>query len=90
MVRSSGHRPHQGWDLLAQPGSSPTYAICNCVIEYRHEVNKGDYGIFLVVRPTVERKPAVIAGAVIGYTGITGNAKHTSPHLHFESTPVSY
>lgn len=105
-VRSSGHKPHQGWDLIAKPGT-PAYAICDGLVEYSHQETSGDSGMCLVVRLTdpkviqkrpsglwafyahlsrilVHRKEKISEGQILAFTGITGNARGTEPHLHFE------
>jgi murein DD-endopeptidase MepM/ murein hydrolase activator NlpD len=41
-VRSSGHKPHQGWDLYATVGT-PVYAVMDGQVAYAE--SHGDYGL---------------------------------------------
>ena len=108
LVRSSGTKVHQGWDLYAVPGT-PFYAITEGVVEYT--ANQGDYGLQLCLRLndaavkeyarnrfidqlyafyghlmfTFKQAGALVAeGEQLGFTGNSGNAANTPPHLHFE------
>jgi murein DD-endopeptidase MepM/ murein hydrolase activator NlpD len=99
MVRNGGTRAHQGWDLLAMPGT-PVYAVGNGVIEsvsnhseYGHTVllrlENAPYWVFYahLERSVVTIGARVKARSVIGYTGMTGNARGLAPseaHLHIE------
>jgi peptidoglycan LD-endopeptidase LytH len=47
LVRSSGTKVHQGWDLYATPGTS-AYAITEGVVEFT--ANQGDYGLQLCLK----------------------------------------
>lgn len=47
MVRNGGKRPHQGWDLLAYPGTL-CYAVADGVVA--SVSNSGDYGKTIVIR----------------------------------------
>nr|WP_295872726.1 peptidoglycan DD-metalloendopeptidase family protein [uncultured Chitinophaga sp.] len=98
--RKSGK--HQGLDLYVPQGSN-VYACVNGTISnyyysesYGHTVTlNGDYGgsnyyffyAHLQCRPLFEPGDNVHAGAIIGYSGKTGNAKDLraeQEHLHFE------
>jgi murein DD-endopeptidase MepM/ murein hydrolase activator NlpD len=46
-VRSSGRKPHQGWDLYADVGT-PVYSVADGQVEYVE--NRGDYGLQICVR----------------------------------------
>lgn len=46
-VRSSGTKPHQGWDLYAEIGT-PVYAVGPGVVEYAE--TRGDYGNQICLR----------------------------------------
>jgi murein DD-endopeptidase MepM/ murein hydrolase activator NlpD len=46
-VRSSGARPHQGWDLYA-PVGTPVHAVTAGVVEYSE--TRGDYGTQVCIR----------------------------------------
>lgn len=100
MVRNGGQRAHQGWDLLAYPGTR-CYAVADGVVKAGVQ---GDYGNFIILEfehrdkvlfafyahmsLTVARYgQRVAAGEWIGLTGNTGNAstmKGDDQHLHFE------
>lgn len=45
MVREGGKRAHQGWDLLAYPGT-PVYAVADGTIKFANP--RGDYGLLIV------------------------------------------
>jgi hypothetical protein len=88
-----GHT-HQGNDIFAPPGT-PIYASFDGVVthgsggiagNYYYLVGKQGY-IFGAHLSKFGKKGRVRAGEVIGYVGDTGNAKGTSPHLHFEWHP---
>lgn len=101
MVRNGGARAHQGWDLAA-PVGTPVFAIRpGRIVDVRDEGDYGVqvtlefehgprllyafYAHLLSVR-CAEGEP-VGEGATLGYTGMTGNARHLSAresHLHFE------
>lgn len=88
MVRNGGKRAHQGWDLLAYPGTR-CYAIADSeVVSVRAD---GDYGKQITIRfmfrgrvlyatyahlsmYVVRRSQKLLRGEWIGLTGNTGNA----------------
>jgi len=88
MVRNDGKRPHQGWDLLAYPGT-PVYAISDGTI--RIPAPSGDYGRMVMLEfehrgrtywATYCHLSAILVGSdreisigdLIGHSGNTGNA----------------
>ena len=87
---------HQGVDLLAALGSEVSAADAG-ILEMRED--SGGYGTYAVVwhgesatvyahlsgfAEGIEDEMRVTAGQVFAYTGDTGNAGGTTPHLHFE------
>jgi len=99
MVRRAGRRPHQGWDLEASPGS-PVYAIAdgevrigispsygkNVTLTFQHQ-GRTYYAFYAHLQSTSVGNSSIREGAVIGFTGMTGNAQgipRQEAHLHFE------
>ena len=89
-VRQKGTKPHQGWDLLAYPGTR-CYAIADGEIVFARDTGK-DYGILIVLKFShrgrtlfaayahmsmciAKEGKSVAAGEFIGLTGNTGNAR---------------
>jgi murein DD-endopeptidase MepM/ murein hydrolase activator NlpD len=105
MVRSGGHKAHQGWDLYA-PIYTPVLAIADGkIVAARHYHGYGR-GIVLQFdfpgRPNglyafyghlchalVSPGQIVKEGDTLGYTGNSGNAWGTPPHLHFEIRTIA-
>ena len=105
MVRNGGKRAHQGWDLLASPGTR-CYAVADGIVATG---SLGDYGRFISLEfehrgqtlfafyahlsfICIGYKQRVTAGEWIGLTGNTGNAKTMKgddQHLHFEIRTVN-
>lgn len=102
-VRSGGRRPHQGWDLEAPVGTS-TYAITAGTIETRTSDSYGlcatleflyngqtYYAFYAHLSEQTISSGSVMEGAIIGKTGISGNARSipiAEAHLHFEIRTV--
>lgn len=90
-----GERRHEGTDVFAQRGT-PVVASVDGLVErvsgaraglayyLRGEDGNTYYGAHL---DTVSASGRVERGARIGTVGSTGNAKGTTPHLHFEIKP---
>jgi murein DD-endopeptidase MepM/ murein hydrolase activator NlpD len=88
---------HGGVDIFAGEGT-PVLAVDDGEVEFREDPIGGHafylhavdrtvyYGAHLSAYEGAAR--SVLAGEVIGYVGQTGNAAHTSPHLHFEAHPA--
>lgn len=100
MMGTASAHWHEGTDIFADFGS-PVIAAENGVIDRLGQASlggnklwvKGDSGIsyyFAHMSAFAEGMAdgrRVRAGEVVGYVGDTGNAKGTSPHLHFEIHP---
>jgi len=87
--------PHQGVDLFAPRGTPVVAPVSGVLGRYPNDAGGlafqlfGDdgvryYGAHLEAHGAVG---PVRAGTVIGYVGTTGDARATSPHLHFEAHP---
>lgn len=102
MTGTSYQHWHQGTDIFA-PYGAPAIASENGVIDRMGTAVlggnklwvKGDsgtayyYAHFAAFAPGLAEGDRVSAGQIVGYVGDTGNAKGTSPHLHFEVHPES-
>jgi murein DD-endopeptidase MepM/ murein hydrolase activator NlpD len=92
MVRDGRKRAHQGWDLLAYPGT-PIYAVGDGNLKYVRP--SGDYGMLVIQEFTfhgrryyaayahlssvcVSEDMDVVMGEIIGWSGNTGNASAMS------------
>ena len=92
----SGGRRHEGVDLIA-PRGIPIYAVTSGVVTFKQ--NRlggnavslvGDNGnrYYYAHLDRYEGSSRRVAQAeIIGYNGDTGNAKYSTPHLHFEVHP---
>jgi len=88
-------RLHQGIDIKA-PKGTPIVAVTDGYVERIREGGSGGKQLYLrdakgrlfyyahLNSWSVEEFAAVKAGKVLGTVGDTGNAKGTTPHLHFE------
>ena len=103
MVRKKGKKAHQGWDLEARNNSllyavadgeivdvdRKDNSAYGCSITLRFQNDGYDFYAFYahINSSLVSKYDWVDAGAVIGFSGSTGNAKGSQPweqHLHFE------
>ncbi len=91
----SGGRHHQGVDMIG-PRGTPLLAIVDGVAIDRegrlggltiHFVGTDGNTYFYGHLDAYGLVGPVLAGDVIGYMGDTGNAKFSTPHLHFEIHP---
>ncbi|MBY0110558.1 M23 family metallopeptidase [Patescibacteria group bacterium] len=95
--RDGGARTHEGLDIMAPRGAavaSPTEAVVTRTGEgsssgiYVQTANPGgeifNYYHLDEIADGIKAGVELKVGDIIGYVGDTGNAKGTSPHLHFE------
>ncbi len=90
-----GRRSHQGIDIKA-PRGTPVVAVTDGFVERLKEGGSGGRQLYLrdgtgrlfdyahLDDWSVEEFDAVRAGEPLGTVGDTGNARGTTPHLHFE------
>jgi hypothetical protein len=90
--RDAGRRRHEGIDIFAAR-STPVVAVADGTASAR--INRlGGNTVWLrtdtarfyyahLERAAFEGSKRVVAGEVLGYVGNTGNARTTTPHLHF-------
>ena len=93
----AGGRLHEGNDVFAPMGTA-NVAVVSGVVAPRSGARSGHAawldGDDSAFRPAPRREVgvevvvAVVAGEVIGYTGMTGDAAGTAPHTHFEIHPA--
>ncbi len=96
--RRSGGRTHQAIDILA-PRGTPVVAVADGRIARKRTNRLGGRVLYLLspdgryrfyyahldgYAPGIEDGVTVLQGDTLGYVGNTGNARHTSPHLHFQ------
>jgi len=94
-VRPDGSGRHEGVDLFASRGTPIVAPVGGTVQQYPNP--SGGLAVQLYGRDgnryyfahldRYGEGGAVSRGAVIGYVGTTGDARATSPHLHFEIHP---
>ena len=93
--RPDSPTPHQGVDLFAPRGTPVVAPVSGVVGRYPNDAGGlafqlfGDDGVryYGAHLEAYEAVGPVAAGTVVGYVGTTGDARATSPHLHFESHP---
>lgn len=95
-VRRSGGRRHQGVDLGATMGTPVVAAwdgevvkvgqnrLGGWIVRILHPNGITTYYAHLRSEALVNEGDVVQQGEVIGYVGESGNARGTTPHLHFE------
>jgi murein DD-endopeptidase MepM/ murein hydrolase activator NlpD len=97
-----GQGPHQGNDIMAARGT-PIVAVDDAVVHRLARAETGLGGIYVwleradgvqyyyahmnTIAEGFDVGSAVAVGQVIGTVGNTGDARHGSPHLHFEIRP---
>lgn len=95
MERDGGKRKHEGIDIFARRGT-PVVAVTDGSITYTGEKGIGGKQVWLLDRNfgthiyyahldgiSTSNGAQVKAGDTLGFVGNTGNARTTSPHLHF-------
>jgi murein DD-endopeptidase MepM/ murein hydrolase activator NlpD len=98
-ARRSGGRRHKGVDMFA-PRNTPLVAVMDGRVRFSSNSLGGlsahvytDSGLtfyyaHLESHPTnITSGQRVTAGTVVGFLGNSGNARYTSPHVHFEIRP---
>ncbi|MGZ3406614.1 MAG: M23 family metallopeptidase [Polyangia bacterium] len=98
----SGHRRHQGIDIFARRGTPVVAAAEGIVVRIGTTDRLGGNTVWVAgkpstlyyyahldgFRPGLRVGEHVEAGEVLGRVGNTGNARTTSPHLHFGMYPL--
>lgn len=90
----SGGRTHEGIDIFAARGT-PVVAVDTGILRFQQNTLGGNAATVKTADGSSyyyahldsyegESPRSVFPGMVIGYLGDTGNAKGTSPHLHFQ------
>lgn len=92
----SGGRQHEGVDMFASYGTPVVAPVAGTAEQTTNELGGlsfrlwGDDGSFYYgahLSAFAAATGQVTAGTVLGYVGTSGNARVTSPHLHFEIHP---
>ena len=98
LPRDGGTRSHEGLDIFG-PIGTPVTAMDDGTVVYSELRTSGGFGIAVQLKHDnglttkyahlsrltgLKQGDRVSGGQVIGYSGDTGNAKGTPPHLHFE------
>lgn len=91
----SGGRSHQGVDMIS-PRGTPLVAVVDGFASSKVNTLGGNTVVLMGADGNRyyyahldrwETLGQVTAGTIIGYVGDTGNAKYSTPHLHFEIRP---
>jgi peptidoglycan LD-endopeptidase LytH len=92
----SGGRRHEGVDMIA-PRGLPIYAVVGGVVTFKSNAlggnavslvgDNGNRYYYAHLDSYVGSSRRVFQGELIGYNGDTGNAKYSTPHLHFQVHP---
>ncbi len=93
-TRDAGRRQHEGIDIFAARNApvlavvdgtarSDTNPLGGNVVWLRDRGETRSFYYAHLARAAFEGSASVAAGDVVGYVGNTGNARTTSPHLHF-------
>ena len=99
-VRAGNTRVHQGWDLLASPGT-PVFAIADGELKGGRSASYGNwislkfqyqertlFAFYAHLQLAFQANSSVVEGSLIALTGRTGDGASTLPlaeaHLHFE------
>ncbi len=94
--RDGGARVHKGIDIFATRGT-PAVAVEDGIVSFIGDERLGGHCVWLTTEsgtafyyahldhwaPGLYEGMEVQTGDILGYVGNTGNAIHTSPHLHF-------
>ncbi len=92
----SGGRRHEGVDIIA-PRGLPIYAVTSGVVTFKFNRlggnavslagDNGNRYYYAHLDSYVGGSRRVFQGELIGYNGDTGNARFSTPHLHFQVHP---
>ena len=82
---------------MIAPRGIPIYAVTNGVVQFKSTrlgglsvslvADNGNRYFYAHLDSYAGSSRRVVQGEVIGYNGDTGNAKFSTPHLHFEIHP---
>ncbi len=94
--RGGGTRTHEGLDIMAEEGAPIVSPVKGTVLRYGSADTPGKYVyirgsdghvyafMHLDEIAKLKRNQKIAVGDLVGTVGETGNAKGTTPHLHFE------